>query len=363
MQNLASVRTAGAFSQQHAAAFARKWLDLSRLQSSGYTPTISSGELAALIVTKQHEENLEFRLRSPLKQLGFTLGDALSGNTKQLPWRIDDPDVVAMIQSYIDDLIKSDQRDDRVAMRKFFAARNEDWIVPMGYAAARILEDRALPKEVGQRLRSYELKIRGRRLFDEIPSDPIQIIRRADEAGDISFVADAILRGTQNDRQGELFKVLLGYFQSWRAIINEDVPGPASVSEGTPDRPPKPGPVRNSADLQKGRWGGQSERNGRRLTAELGEVSRGLFLVDLIVSSTDKTPLQGPVVFHLHDSFPRSVIHIRRIRDGRRATLEEVSSEGVFTVGAQVKDAYGSWIGLELDLATLKGIPARFLDR
>jgi hypothetical protein len=43
--------------------------------------------------------------------------------------------------------------------------------------------------------------------------------------------------------------------------------------------------------------------------------------------------------------------------------LEEVVSEGVYTIGAQVKDAGGRWVGLEFNLAKLRGLPKRFKQK
>jgi hypothetical protein len=40
-----------------------------------------------------------------------------------------------------------------------------------------------------------------------------------------------------------------------------------------------------------------------------------------------------------------------------------VSAEGIYTVGVQVKNGSGAWTSLELDLATLPGLPKYFLSR
>jgi Trypsin-like peptidase domain/Effector-associated domain 1 len=136
------------------------------------------------------------------------------------------------------------------------------------------------------------------------------------------------------------------------------------VTEPSPDpNPPDPGPVVDEDDPQKNRWGGIPERDGRRATVELVETFSRTFLFNAVVESTDGTPLDGPVIFHLHDTFPRSVIHIRKIREGRRAVFEEVTAYGVFTIGVQVKNRRGEWIGLEFDLAQLTELPARFRER
>ncbi|MGJ7497839.1 SAV_2336 N-terminal domain-related protein [Variovorax sp. RT4R15] len=128
---------------------------------------------------------------------------------------------------------------------------------------------------------------------------------------------------------------------------------------------PKPGPVLNAADLQQGRWGGAARRDGRVAEAVLCGVTKGIFYFDVAVDSTDGSALRGPVVFHLHDTYPKKTIHIRKIRDGTRAILQNVSSRGVYCIGIQVRKGDGTWTSLELDLRQLasRGLPERFLQR
>jgi hypothetical protein len=145
-----------------------------------------------------------------------------------------------------------------------------------------------------------------------------------------------------------------------------ELPGsndPLSYSQTHDSQPPEPGPILYPEDPQKGRWGGVSARNGRQVTVELREVTNTLFVFNVIVTSTDGSSLQGPVLFHLHDSYPQSVIRIDKIQENKTAVLEQVSSYGVYTIGVQVKDGQGNWIGLELDLAKLQGLPGHFLLR
>jgi hypothetical protein len=127
-------------------------------------------------------------------------------------------------------------------------------------------------------------------------------------------------------------------------------------------RPPDPGLVKHLDDPQKDRFGGAAERKGRKLSVNLKDIGRTTFLFDVVASSTDGSLLEPPVIFHLHDSYAREKISIRRIRDDGSAVLEDVDSYGVYTIGAQVKDAAGNWTSLEFDLATLD-LPSRFLSR
>ena len=94
----------------------------------------------------------------------------------------------------------------------------------------------------------------------------------------------------------------------------------------------------------------------------LESVERDLFYFSIVVESTDESPLEAPVIFQLHSSYPRSVITIRRIAAGQ-AVLQDWNAFGVFAIGVQVKTRTGVWTGLEVDSASLDGLPRRFLNR
>jgi hypothetical protein len=143
---------------------------------------------------------------------------------------------------------------------------------------------------------------------------------------------------------------------------------PAEAVPAVPDlsgdsKPPEPRPVKCVEDPQRGRWGRQAQRSGRRLFVELLDTEGRVFQFNAIVESTDGSPLEGPVVFHLHDTYPKSVIWVRKIHDGRRAVIWEITSYGVYTIGAQVKNAQGKWVGLEYNLVKEKELPQRFKER
>ena len=128
------------------------------------------------------------------------------------------------------------------------------------------------------------------------------------------------------------------------------------------DQPPIPPPIRDKKDAQKGRWGGISERDGRKLTASIRKAKTDLFLVDIAVESTDGSQLEGPCKFHLGSTFPKSVIMIRKIQADNTAVLKDVAFYKPFTAAAQVRNAQGIWVSLELDLSCEKNFPNDFLD-
>jgi len=85
------------------------------------------------------------------------------------------------------------------------------------------------------------------------------------------------------------------------------------------------------------------------------ELRASYFMFDAVLERTISGSIpSGPFVFHLHDSYPKSVIWIRKVR-GNRAVLEEIYAEGTYTFGVQFKDDEGNWRSLEYDLATYEG--------
>jgi hypothetical protein len=119
--------------------------------------------------------------------------------------------------------------------------------------------------------------------------------------------------------------------------------------------------IRHVDDPQKGRWGGRSEANGRRLTAKVTPApgTPAWFLVHLEVTSLDPVnqPLTGNVIFHLHPTFDPPDRTVAAVDN--KAVLD-IYAYGAFTVGAEADN--GS-TRLELDLAELPDAPPEFRSR
>jgi hypothetical protein len=146
--------------------------------------------------------------------------------------------------------------------------------------------------------------------------------------------------------------------------IGPSLPGPSGeAAEGLRSawahpnlkRPKKP----PSDDPQKGQWGGEAERNGRILEAEVTPTDEPeWFEVRLDVRSTDPAkPLTGRVRFHLHDSYRVSKVTVKP-KNGV-ASIERYAY-GAFTVGAEVENEPDTF--LELDLVDVEA-PAKFKAR
>jgi hypothetical protein len=361
--DLAAVRLAAVFSPEAAGLAARAWL--TGVESVRWTlsePTVSVAELRALFQGGTAARSV---LKNTLSELLPDIEMSWSGLLQSVrdplaqPGYIAHPTVRKVLTSVLNLLADENGPEAIQTLRYFFAARDDDWIVPMGYAAARDPVRRDRTEELETRFASHSLRGSGllfsRRPRRRIPDDPLQLLRSADDASDILGVAHIFANAGGVDTD-DLRSLLLCH-TTWRERIQVMLD-----SEGDePEAPPRAGPVLHKEDCQKGRWGGRDERDGRRLEAVLGDVDKNDFDVTLIVRSTDDSLLEGPVVFHLHDTYPRQRIWIRKIRDDTWASLEEVNAYEVFTVGAQVKTRSGRWTALELDLATLPKLPGRFL--
>jgi hypothetical protein len=150
-----------------------------------------------------------------------------------------------------------------------------------------------------------------------------------------------------------------------RSISVGDSAGkPRNLTDTTVDNaPPKGGPVKVPDDPQKGRWGGKSTGFGYRLVVNNFVEYKRDFVFDAILERVDAAkPMLGPVIFHLHDTFDKSVIWIRKT-DGHRAILSSIDAIGTFTFGVQFQISPGKWRSLEFDLAKYKKGWLRRYDR
>lgn len=233
-------------------------------------------------------------------------------------------------------------------VRQYFARRREDWTTPFGYACARAaahLTDEQLAPQ-----------------FPSSQRDFVALMRRAEAGGELVKTARLVLELSGDGEASRDLRQLLEAEAAWSKAIKGWLDQAENRSE-VPDEPPKPGAIANKSDPQKGRWGGSAERGGRRLRADISPVPAGrrTFQFSLVVESTDASPLNPPVVFHLHDTFTPDTLHVHLV-EGHRCKLENLRAWGAFAVGAQVRGDDGEWIALELDLSELPELPKKFRD-
>jgi hypothetical protein len=116
-------------------------------------------------------------------------------------------------------------------------------------------------------------------------------------------------------------------------------------------------PPEDFDDPQKGKFGGLSERNGRRINASVSGLENDWFNINLRLETTGDVPLKGPVEFYLHPTFRPDLVRVPSRRG--RASLN-VRAWGPFTVGAVADEGLTR---VELDLAQLIDAPITFLRR
>ncbi len=114
-------------------------------------------------------------------------------------------------------------------------------------------------------------------------------------------------------------------------------------------------------DPNKGQFGGQSEANGRRLTATIqphAKSKSSRCQVNIKVVSTDPArPLTGKVKLYLHPTFGRWSSYEIEVKSG--VAEDQIVSYGAFTIGAEADKGKTR---LELDLMDVSGGTERFYE-
>ena len=110
-------------------------------------------------------------------------------------------------------------------------------------------------------------------------------------------------------------------------------------------------------DLQKNRWGGKVEDNGKKISVQVNKNSwQNLFDILIDISNIDNSPLTFPVAVFIHDSYklPDNVVYVTPNTNGI-AQLSILAYEA-FTIGVLFPDE----TELELDLNDQSGYPPVF---
>ncbi|WP_432710904.1 hypothetical protein [Pedobacter sp.] len=126
------------------------------------------------------------------------------------------------------------------------------------------------------------------------------------------------------------------------------------------DRISETKPVITSSDVQKGRWGGKSNKDGFQLTATVRNANIiDLYIVTITVRSGQGKAFNGPVVILLPDFLSPKVRLLKA--DGQTEVFISVLASEVFTVAALVDiQSQKEYISLELDLNQVESFPESF---
>ena len=139
--------------------------------------------------------------------------------------RIEHPELVRAVHHLIKVLNESPHPVDQAALRRFFAVRSEDWIVPLGYALLRRRAGEEPPGAVLDLLGSegrggWIARLSGRRA--PRLSDPLVLLRRADEGGQVGQVLEIYLEAATADDPDvdEDFGYLVHQHRRWREFLS-----------------------------------------------------------------------------------------------------------------------------------------------
>lgn len=243
------------------------------------------------------------------------------------------------------DGVKVDLAAVQEAVQKTLSSEVNPKLKEIGNMAASAREDvhRALSGEVNQKLDDSSSSVAASPR--EIPDVPAFVVASATPPLDegISTKPPAASPETTSPASSSVVGAHTTASPSaWRAITESSALPPPTVAD----------------DPQKGRFGGKAWNGGRCLTATLDKAppNARYYKVNLEVSRVNQSspPLEGVVVFYLHNTFSPSVREVR-VSDG--VARLALMSYGAFTVGAV---ADGGATLLELDLSQDTRFPENF---
>ena len=131
---------------------------------------------------------------------------------------MNDPSLAAAV---IDAVVRCAERAapaDLLRLRRFGAARDEDWIVPIAYAAHRATNGH-VPATIATLFETHLPRERGfleRAIAREpVPAGIMAVLRRADEASDIESAARMFLDDGDPTLADDLRRLLM-FYRAWR---------------------------------------------------------------------------------------------------------------------------------------------------
>ena len=184
---MANLRTAMLFGVDATVPAAIQWLKLAVEQARSHRQTGMSGrELAAL----GNDGELRSTIDASLKSMGWSwdqMTKALEAPTECV--RFDQEPIVRAVFDALRRCCEKGRREEAAMLRRFAAARSEDWLVPLAYAAYRSTGGR-IPRGMSKLYESYLAVARGflAKTFSRnipVPSDALEMLRIADETSDV----------------------------------------------------------------------------------------------------------------------------------------------------------------------------------
>jgi hypothetical protein len=230
--DIAAWRLCAIVGEESRPAALRNWAQSSLRRSSVISPPVlAETELAALAgcgrwpmfadLVGPSLRSLDFNPENLRERAEAALDPRES--IRSLRPRVESAELARAVNHFVTLLSDSPDPVDIRALRTFAAVRSEDWIVPLGYTLLR-RHGRALPPPDVLKLLQLDdgsgwfHRIAGRR---PPLTDPLVILRRADEGGQISAVLDLYRHSSSENAADEDLQNLAELHLRWRNLLTE----------------------------------------------------------------------------------------------------------------------------------------------
>lgn len=225
-----AVRSALSVAQESFSVLIQRWGELTAMQAES-TSTLSAAEAARL---KPLLENAGVRARIIFNEREERLiADVSSGLSQRRPFRMESLALSNFSQGVARNPSYWEPAGPR--LRAFFNARHDDWVVPVGYAIQAELSRPAVASAVKSLFEGHEppkgLGGWARAVLSSrsnVPTDGIEIARRANEASDIASLLAAVRRHGSNAGAANI-GLLEAAFDTWERLLDaglRDLSGP-----------------------------------------------------------------------------------------------------------------------------------------
>jgi hypothetical protein len=212
---LPALRTAMAFGRRATLQAARLWVaQITEQIRAGRHLALSAAELRAMA----NDDDIGRDVRKILEGQGPAAQVVFAGDARK---RFDDPKLIGDVAEALRRRCERGAPDDLKALREFAAARDEDWLLPLAYAAYRATGGQ-VPEDMAELYETHQPETRGflqRNVLGRIavPTDIVEVLARADEASDLAGAARLFARGG-GENVSDL-QALLAWHHDWREGI------------------------------------------------------------------------------------------------------------------------------------------------
>lgn len=214
-----TLRTVMLFSPRLASHAADAWYRLMPRSNQGFKRVFSAAEIRALA--------LGGNFRSVIRRIDKSIWQLVFEDPSPRRFLVTDPKIGTEAQGHLQSAMSAAKEVSTEVMKlqQFAAARDEDWIAPMAYAAYRATSGE-IPVTCVNRAQSYTASTSGllgslgvKSNAGEVPSDILQLLTLADRAGDLAAMATLFADAYPGSSRARDLNRLLKAHSEWRHAV------------------------------------------------------------------------------------------------------------------------------------------------